>query len=576
MRGPPPTKAQLPCRLPFKRLTSPLPAPPRSPSSASAPTAESLLPLLSTSPLTQLQRDGQIPAGCFRQRGRRPRQRSERGSSHQRRRPLRGVLFPGEKFGDAANLRQYFCPRYLRRRRELHSQNCRRRHRSRRQRAPTEKPAGKSPSARTAASSASFPAPPTSTSGGASAAPGYWELYVRDLCTGINAPSGCVPSTKMVSVGDDGSAANAPSASPSISGDGRYIAFVSAATDLGGSATLASGPQVYVRDTCEGPTGTKSCLPSTLAVPVDAQDQLTGAQAGRPAISADGRYVAYEMWATPSTAQTAVSTSQIVLADTCLGVEVPVVCSASAERISYGPDGSALAGANISLPRSIPTAGSSPSNRNPRNPQTPPQAAPVRLFYAIPASDPPRQTVAPLLRSRSPPTPAPRPQKSQSFSPAVSASGRYVSFVSGIVSNAPAGEVATEGSLLVRDTCFAAGSPMHSAHLPGAFHACRALRPARSARNFQHREFAESSAADRGQVQPRPHQRRRPFRGLLRAGYRRRAASKRYRRRLSHHHPIPVIHDSSRNDAPSLDVASQYGVRRRAAAFPARSSLRVQ
>ncbi|MGA8674928.1 MAG: IPT/TIG domain-containing protein, partial [Candidatus Acidiferrales bacterium] len=184
-------------------------------------------------------------------------------------------------------------------------------------------------------------------SGGAAVAPGYWELYVRDLCTGVNAPSGCVPVTKMISVGGDGAAANAPSASPSISGDGRYIAFVSSATNLG-AAAIPTGPQVYIRDTCEGPTGTKSCIPSTLAVPVDEADQIAGAQAGRPAISAAGRYVAYELWASQSAAQSGVSTSQIVLADTCLGVEVPVVCDASAERISYGTDGSALSGANIS------------------------------------------------------------------------------------------------------------------------------------------------------------------------------------------------------------------------------------
>ncbi|MGA8409654.1 MAG: IPT/TIG domain-containing protein [Candidatus Acidiferrales bacterium] len=298
------------------------------------------------------------------------------------------------------------------------------------------------------------------TAAGASASPGYWELYVRDMCAGVNVPSGCVPGTRMVSVGDDGSAANAPSASPSISGDGRYVAFVSAATNLGASAALASGPQVYVRDTCEGPTGTKSCLPSTLAVPVDAQDQLTGAQAGRPAISADGRYVAYEMWATPSAAQTAVSTSQIVLADTCLGVEVPVVCSASAERISYGTDGSVLAGANISPSvnsdgRFVAFESQPPESANANTATSSTSKAFLRDTCAGPTA-PDGCTPSTILIATDASTSS---AKSQSFSPAVSASGRYVSFVSGIVSNSPAGEVATEGSLLVRDTCFAAAGP---------------------------------------------------------------------------------------------------------------------
>jgi hypothetical protein len=293
-------------------------------------------------------------------------------------------------------------------------------------------------------------------SSGAAASPGYWELYVRDTCTGINAPSGCVAVTRMISVGDDGAAANAPSSSPSISGDGRYVAFVSAATNLAAGA-ISSGPRVYIRDTCEGPTGTKSCQPSTLAAPVDEEDQLTGAQAGRPAISSDGRYIAYEMWATQPAGQSAVSTSQIVLADTCLGVEVPVVCSASADRISYGTDGLALGGANISP--SVNTDGRFVAFES-----QPPQSANAtsgstsRAFLrdtcvgpTAPDGCTPSTTLIATDASAS-------AAKSQSFSPAVSASGRYVSFVSGIASNAPAAE-ATEGSLLVRDTCFAAVLP---------------------------------------------------------------------------------------------------------------------
>jgi hypothetical protein len=295
-------------------------------------------------------------------------------------------------------------------------------------------------------------------SGGAPVAPGYWELYVRDLCTGINAPSGCVPATRMISVGDDGAAASAPSASPSISGDGRYTAFVSAATNLGAGA-IATGPQVYIRDTCEGPTGTKSCIPSTFAVPVDEADRVAGAQAGRPAISADGRYVAYEMWATPSAGQSAVSTSQIVLADTCLGVEVPVVCSASAQRISYASDGTALGGANISP--SINSDGrfvafeSQPSESASAASAT---ASTSRAFLRDTCVGPTAPDGCAPSTTQIATDAVTSAAKSQSFSPAVSASGRYVSFVSGIASNAPAGEAA-EGSLLVRDTCFAAALP---------------------------------------------------------------------------------------------------------------------
>ena len=176
---------------------------------------------------------------------------------------------------------------------------------------------------------------------------GYWELYVRDLCVGANAPSGCTPHTEIISLGADGEAASGPSTNPSLSADGRFIAFVSAATNLVAEKP-SSLPQAYVRDTCAGPTATKACVARTVAVPVDDEDRVAGAQAGRPAISSDGRYVALEMWTTKSAAQNSASTSQIVLADTCMGIEPPVYCEASAERISYAPDDSALSGANIS------------------------------------------------------------------------------------------------------------------------------------------------------------------------------------------------------------------------------------
>jgi hypothetical protein len=296
--------------------------------------------------------------------------------------------------------------------------------------------------------------------------PGYWELYVRDLCVGVNAPSGCVPSTKMVSVGEEGESANAPSASPSLSGDGRFVAFVSAATNLA-SETAATGPEVYVRDTCAGPTGTKSCVTSTIAVPVDEEDRVTGVQAGRPAISTDGRYVAFEMWAAKSVGQASASASQVILADTCLGIDAPVVCNATAKRISFAPDGSALGGANISP--SINSDGrfvvfeSQPADSVTGNTGSTSKAFLRDTCVGGTAQDGCVASTT-LISSDA----ASLTGKLQNFSPAISASGRYISFVSGTSLNAAAGEVATEGSLLVRDTCFGAVTACtpHSYALP--------------------------------------------------------------------------------------------------------------
>ena len=84
------------------------------------------------------------------------------------------------------------------------------------------------------------------------------NIFVRDTCTG--APQGCAPAMSLVSSSMDEQPADGDSTSPSISADGRYIAFVSSATNLvdGDNNGVAD---VFVRDTCNGaPAG---CAPST-------------------------------------------------------------------------------------------------------------------------------------------------------------------------------------------------------------------------------------------------------------------------------------------------------------------------
>jgi hypothetical protein len=289
---------------------------------------------------------------------------------------------------------------------------------------------------------------------------GYWELYVRDLCVGANAPSGCTPHTDIISTGPEGEAANGPTTSPSLSADGRFVAFASAATNLvTGKSTLL--PQAYVRDTCAGATATKSCVARTMAVPVDDDDRVAGAQAGRPAISSDGRYVALEMWAAKSAAQNPASTSQVVLADTCMGIEPPVSCAESAERISYAPDDSTLGGVNVSPSLSndarFVVFESQPADSSTGNPAHLSRAylRDTCLGQTAPDGCVPFTT---LITNDS----STAATKTQNFSPAISASGRYISFVSGAASAVPAGQVATEGSLVVRDTCFGAVLPCTS------------------------------------------------------------------------------------------------------------------
>ena len=363
------------------------------------------------------------------------------------------------------------------------------------------------------------------------------------MCTGINAPSGCVPGTKMISVGDDGAAANAPSSSPSISGDGRYIAFVSAATNLA-ATPISSGPQVYIRDTCEGPTGTKSCVPSTLSVQVDEEDQLASAQAGRPAISSDGRYVAYEIWTAQSVAQSRLSplhkSSSPIRA---WASKSPSFATRPRREFPRRPTARTSAAPIFCLP-SVVTAASWPSNRNRAESANATTGSTSKAFLrdtCVGPTAPDGCTPSTIQIATDASASA---AKSQSFSPAVSASGRYVSFVSGIVSGAPAGEVATEGSLLVRDTCFAATLPCtpRTYMVPSSAAALSAAHVPLA--SFSTANSPKAGAAGRGQVQRCSHQFRRAFRRLLRSRHNRGATRKRHRRRIPDHHTVPVIHDT--------------------------------
>ena len=158
------------------------------------------------------------------------------------------------------------------------------------------------------------------------------QIYVRDTCTG--GPAGCVPSTVLVTAAPDGTAGNGfQDVGNAISGDGRYVAFASGSSNL-----TPSNATVLVRDTCFGaPAG---CAPSTIAASV-AIDGTPGVSYGElPAISADGRYVAFDYGGGVDTLGTGPSTAYIdvYLRDTCLGA--PTGCTPSTTRVSVANDGS--------------------------------------------------------------------------------------------------------------------------------------------------------------------------------------------------------------------------------------------
>jgi len=171
---------------------------------------------------------------------------------------------------------------------------------------------------------------------------GHAQIFARDTCQG--ADSSCLPRTLLISAALDGTAASDDSHSPSMSSDGRYVAFSSAASNL--VAEPSTGRQIYLRDTCFGVGA--ACNPTTQLVSTDPNGTLVGTETILPSVSASGRFVAF-LAVTPnhSAAGSAdrsagsASTStyrQIFVRDTCLGA---ANCTPKTTRISLQPgDGS--------------------------------------------------------------------------------------------------------------------------------------------------------------------------------------------------------------------------------------------
>lgn len=100
------------------------------------------------------------------------------------------------------------------------------------------------------------------------------DVFVRDLDSG---------TTSLVSAGSGGVRGNQDSGSPVISTDGRFVAFRSAASDLDPEDTNEKA-DIFLKDTRLG---------TIQRVSVSASGKYGNDESSRPAISADGRVVAF-------------------------------------------------------------------------------------------------------------------------------------------------------------------------------------------------------------------------------------------------------------------------------------------
>ncbi len=104
------------------------------------------------------------------------------------------------------------------------------------------------------------------------------DIFVRDLHTS---------TTTRVSIASDGGQANGTSYEPFISASGRYVIFVSVASNLVPGDT-SNSPDVFVHDRTTG---------QTTRVSIASNGTPGNASSGHPSISADGRFVAFDSYA---------------------------------------------------------------------------------------------------------------------------------------------------------------------------------------------------------------------------------------------------------------------------------------
>lgn len=170
------------------------------------------------------------------------------------------------------------------------------------------------------------------------------QVYIRTICAGVTpltqSPT-CVPTTFLVSSPDGVTPANGASSRPAIANNGLFVAFVSAATNLGATASNPAGTQeIFESSTCL--TGVTGCVPITDLI--STPDGVTPASGSsiEPVISQDGRFVAFASSATNLVTSVG-PTQQIYLRDTCNNLSTLITSCTPTTILVSSPDTSTTA-----------------------------------------------------------------------------------------------------------------------------------------------------------------------------------------------------------------------------------------
>ena len=298
--------------------------------------------------------------------------------------------------------------------------------------------------------------------------------------------------TALVSVAADGvSAANADAIQPSISPDGRYVAFVSTATNLITGVNPGGIAQIYLRDTCLNLTSTTvTCTPKTVLV--SSPDGITPADApaSQPAAAGSGAFVAYTSAATNLVSGVTPPVPQVYLTATCIAGVADCV---QIVKVASSNDGTTPAN-GASIQASITTDGrfvafASTATNLVQTATTGTQQIFVRdtCGAVVAAGCTPSMTLVSIANDNATPGNALSEQPSISSEISTTGAGQFIAFAS-LATNLVPGTTNGFENVFVRNTCegevtsttttCAPGTSLRSASLGGTLANNVSLKPA--------------------------------------------------------------------------------------------------
>lgn len=153
------------------------------------------------------------------------------------------------------------------------------------------------------------------------------DVFLRDLNTG---------TTTRISKASDGTQANGGAETPAISGDGRYIAYYSGASNLVSGDTDGHG-DIFVHDRVGGAT-------TRISVASDGTQANSSAEFYDVSISGDGRYVAYSSEASNLVTGDTNNWNDVFVRDRVAGTTARVSVASDGTEANHRSFGPAISG----------------------------------------------------------------------------------------------------------------------------------------------------------------------------------------------------------------------------------------